>query len=92
MFLTIFCSGTSLSVSASEILDIDNGSQNLETNTEVKIIQKNLSLRKNENGISMVTLTDENKLLNELKNVNSSLSILDVQITIDAFKKKKGYL
>ncbi|MEJ4462289.1 hypothetical protein SJ900_05915 [Enterococcus faecium] len=92
MFLTIFCSGTSLSVSASEILDIDNGSQNLETNTEVKIIQKNLSLHKNENGISMVTLTDENKLLNELKNVNSSLSILDVQITIDAFKKKKGYL
>lgn len=58
MILTIFCYGTPMSVSASETLD-NTGSQNLETNAEVKIIQENLSLHKNENGISVVALTDE---------------------------------
>ncbi|HHD7895756.1 TPA: ATP-binding cassette domain-containing protein [Enterococcus faecalis] len=86
LILTIFCLAVPLSAYASETLGTN--SQNLETNTEVKIIQENLTLYKNENGISLVTITDENKLLVELKNANSSLSVLDVKTTIDAFNNQ----
>ena len=86
LILTIFCLAVPLSAYASETLGTN--SQNLETNTEVKIIQENLTLYKNENRISLVTITDENKLLVELKNANSSLSVLDVKTTIDAFNNQ----
>ncbi|MFB5451107.1 hypothetical protein ACE4ZN_00585 [Enterococcus faecalis] len=84
--MVIFCFSVPLSVSATELSDTKI--QHLESNIDVKIIEENLSLKKNENGISLVTINDEDKLSNELKNINSLITVIDVKATVNAFNNQ----
>ncbi|EGO6663293.1 hypothetical protein GWG98_003110, partial [Enterococcus faecalis] len=59
-----------------------------ETTIDVKIIEDNLSLKNNESGISLVTITDEEKLSNELKNAHSLVTLMDVKATVNAFNNQ----
>ncbi|MBP2057437.1 hypothetical protein J2Z60_000601 [Lactobacillus colini] len=59
-------------------------SQALETNEQVKIIGNNLSLQKNKNGIYLVSIKDRTVLATELNKANSSISISDVEKTVNA--------
>ncbi len=84
--MVIFCFSVPLSVLATELLDTKI--QHLESNIDVKIIEENLSLKKNGNGISLVTINDEDKLSNELKNINSLVTVIDVKATVNAFNNQ----
>lgn len=84
--MVIFCFSIPLVASATEMSKTE--SQSLETTIDVKIIEDNLSLKNNESGISLVTITDEEKLSNELKNAHSLVTIMDVKATVNAFNNQ----